>query len=603
MRDLWAEADPVNSYLLMTYQKGAARPTLAALEPGAPLVDPGVLAILTVGNDPRPALLQSVALAAEGYALRHGAERPMRIAQVRVGPRSGFPDLEWALQTTLPGLPQGTPVTTMLVGTDRELQALTGPSAQVASGGSRLELVSGLGAGKTPVLVVSGVDDAALFQAAARLTDLAAPLPEQPAVSFGPRQASPLPTPPALVGGQELSLGELGFSVRRISLSKRYEPAVDIEMPIDFYALDNRKADLILDYDYVPNLSRYAVINVLVNGQHATHVPLDDTAGGQIRGKRVTILLQFLPPGHQPHGVEMSIGPDDVAACHGRKEGERAVTILPSLRLRVPVFARAIQSPDLSLLATTGFPFSQPAQARPSTLLLADPSAQTFSSALMVLAKLTQMTGRPLPGLQITHEAPRNDANLLVVGPVIALPDDLLAAAPIARDRLRAALDFGPDARPQASVAAPGSLGPAGAIIGAAQAADTATRGLGDPVDATAEYARKLQSALPTTRFRARIAEFTYFPVPAIPFDGVVLSMLAAPGSQRIVTFVTGADPSRLSRGVSGLVDAALWDRIDGDIAGWRLYPQEIVTARLRERVSCSPRPAAPAPREFLSRP
>ena len=56
----------------------------------------------------------------------------------------------------------------MLVGTDRELQALTGPSAQIASGGSRLELVSGLGAGKTPVLVVSGVDDAALFQAAAR---------------------------------------------------------------------------------------------------------------------------------------------------------------------------------------------------------------------------------------------------------------------------------------------------------------------------------------------------------------------------------------------------------------------------------------------------
>ncbi len=96
---------------------------------------------------------------------------------------------------------------------------------------------------------------------------------------------------------------------------------------------------------------------------------------------------------------------------------------------------------------------------------------------------------------------------------------------------------------------------------------------------------RKLQSALPTTRFRARIAESTYFPVPAIPFDGVVLSTLAAPGSQRIVTFVTGADPSRLSRGVSGLIDAALWDRIDGDIAGWRLYPQEIVTARLRERV------------------
>ena len=61
----------------------------------------------------------------------------------------------------------------------------------------------------------------------------------------------------------------------------------------------------------------------------------------------------------------------------------------------------------------------------PSSLLLADPSAQTFSSALMVLAKMTQMTGRPLPGLQITHEAPRNEANLLVVGPVIALPDDL----------------------------------------------------------------------------------------------------------------------------------------------------------------------------------
>ena len=443
VRDLWAQADPVNSYLLMTYQKGAARPTLAALEPGAPLVDPGVLAILTVGNDPRPALLQSVALAAEGYALRHGAERPMRIAQVRVGPRSGFPDLERALQTTLPGLPQGTPVTTMLVGTDRELQALTGPSAQVASGGSRLELVSGLGAGKTPVLVVSGVDDAALFQAAARLTDLAAPLPEQPAVSFGPRQASPLPTPPALVGGQESKLRRARLLGAADSSSKRYEPAVDIEMPIDFYALDNRKADLILDYDYVPNLSRYAVINVLVNGQHVTHVPLDDTAGGRIRGKRVTILLNSFRPGTNHMVFEASLGPDDVAACHGRKEGERAVTILPSSRLR----SRSSPVPSSHPTSACSPPraFRSRSRPRPGHRRCCWPTlGQTFSSALMVLAKLTQMTGRPLPGLQITHEAPRNEANLLVVGPVIALPDDLLAAAPIARDRLRAALEFRP---------------------------------------------------------------------------------------------------------------------------------------------------------------
>ena len=212
----------------------------------------------------------------------------------------------------------------------------------------------------------------------------------------------------------------------------------------------------------------------------------------------------------------------------------------------------------------------------------------------MVLAKLTQMTGRPLPGLQITHEAPRNDANLLVVGPVIALPDDLLAAAPIARDRLRAALDSGPDARPQASVPPghrqPGTGGRCPPLIGAARGgrAPPETRGWAIRSTPRPSMPRKLQSALPTTRFRARIAEnVRSFPVPAIPFDGVVLSTLAAPGSRApvLVTFVTGADPSRLSRGVSGLVDAALWDRIDGDIAGWRLYPQEIVTARLRERV------------------
>ncbi len=94
VRDLWAQADPVNSYLLMTYQKGAARPTLTALEPGAPLADPGVLAILTVGNDPRPALLQSVALAAEGYALRHGADRP--IGSPRFGSGRGAASPIWS---------------------------------------------------------------------------------------------------------------------------------------------------------------------------------------------------------------------------------------------------------------------------------------------------------------------------------------------------------------------------------------------------------------------------------------------------------------------------------------------------------------------------
>ncbi|MFL5332363.1 MAG: cellulose biosynthesis cyclic di-GMP-binding regulatory protein BcsB [Geminicoccaceae bacterium] len=583
VRELWAQADPVNSYLLMTYQKGSVSPTLAALDPGAPLADPGVLAILTVGNDPRPAILQAVALAAEGFALRHG-DRPLRIAQVRVSARAGVPDLARALQATLPGLPLGTPVTSMLLGTDRELQPLIGPVPQ-AAGGSRLRLVPGLGTGEAPVLVASGVDDAALFQAALRLSDLTAPLPNQPAVSFGPAQTLAHPPSPTLVSGQEVALGELGFSVRRISSSGRYEPAADIEMPMDFYALDNRKAELILDYDFVPNLSRYAVINVLVNGQHVTHVPLDDADGGQIRGKRVTVLLNSFRPGINRLVFEASLGPDDVAACHAWKGGESAVTILPTSKLRLPVFARAIQSPDLSLLATTGFPFSRQDPARPSALLLADPSPQTFSSALMLLARTAQMIGRPLPSLQITLDAPRNEADLLVVGPVIALPDNLLAAAPIASDRLRAALDSGPDARPQVSVPAPGTRGPAGGIIGTAQAAESATGVLSDPLGATGEYARRLQSALPTTRFRARVAESTYFPVPTIPFDGVVLSTLAAPGSQRTFTFVTGADPTRLSRAVSGLIDAALWDRIDGDIAGWRLYPQEMVTARLRERV------------------
>jgi hypothetical protein len=144
---------------------------------------------------------------------------------------------------------------------------------------------------------------------------------------------------------------------------------------------------------------------------------------------------------------------------------------------------------------------------------------------------------------------------------------------------------------------APASRGLTGGLIAGAQAAETGV--LDDPVGATAQYARKLQSALPTTRFRARIAESTYFPVPAIPFDGVVLSTLASTGSQRTFTFVTSADPSRLSRGVAGLIDAGLWDRIDGDIAGWRLYPQEMVTARLRERVPFA-EPGRPATERIL---
>lgn len=585
VRELWAQADPVNSYLLLTYERGVVPITLSGLEPGAPLVDPGVLQLVTVGSEQRPAVLQALALAAQGYALRHGA-RPLRVVHLRLGPQDGPQALSRELRAPIPGVPQGTPLATLVVGTSRELQAALGPGLR-GGAGSSLELMANPGTGGPPLLVVSGADDTAMLQAAARFADLSSPLPEQAGLSFAGQDAMTVPPMAGMEGGQEVALRDLGFSVRRIPTSGRHEPAVDIEMPADFYALDNRKAELILDYDFVANLSRYAVINVFVNGQHVTHIPLD-SEGGQVRGRRVSVLLNSFRPGTNHMVFEASLGPEQVAACNAWREGQRAVTIHPSSRFRIPVYARAIQAPVLSLLTTTGYPFSRPDLARPSAVLLADPSSETLSSAITILAKMAQMAGRPMQGLQLTHELPQAGANLLVVGALPTVPDELLATAPLDREHLRAALSTGGDARAPGERAAAGSAGAgllaAAGLVGAAQAAEPGV--LEDPLAASGEYARRLQNALPTTRFRARIAESNYFGVPAIPYDGIILTTLPDPKAERTVTFVTAADPRRLARAVAGLVDDALWERIDGDVTGWRLFPQEVVTARLRERVA-----------------
>ncbi|WP_411033308.1 cellulose biosynthesis cyclic di-GMP-binding regulatory protein BcsB [Shinella sp. BYT-45] len=318
---------------------------------------------------------------------------------------------------------------TVLVGTAGDLAPLL-PGLPAAARSSAIASFIDAPSGDRKVFVVSGPDWPSIEGAVeGMVSPVDRPLGVmREALSVRQRNAADMPL---LTGETSLTLASLGVRTNEFS-GRRFRTGFDIGIPSDFYADAYGEAMLMLDAAYSPEVLPGSHVDIYVNGNIASTVPITSRNGGIFRHLPIRVTMRHFRPGPNRIDIETVLltQADKVCAPGASALEEPRFALFDSSEFRMPRFARIAQLPNLAALAGTGFPYN--GQVDPIALYLDRLDAETLSASATFLGKLAVSSGR---ALQVRPEASAlaiGERNAIVVGTISQLPPLVLGQMHIA---------------------------------------------------------------------------------------------------------------------------------------------------------------------------
>lgn len=291
--------------------------------------------------------------------------------------------------------------------------------------GSREALMSAMGATiaateagfdsrQGPVLLVGANAVDALAEA------LSPPRAGEDAVRTGAWQ---LPDAPFADGARRFDFATLGVSSQEVT-GRRASMGFQVALPADFYAEGYAEARLILDGAYSAEVLPGSRIDVYVNNNLASTMPLGARGGGILRSRPLDVTMRHFRPGVNALRLEVVLETAADVACRPGTSaaGAPRFALFDTSRFEIPGFARLGELPDLAATTARAFPYSR-ANA-PLPLVLGDGSDATRSAAATLLSKLAQASGRVIPVKLTAAAIVQGDA--LFVGPANHVPEAVL---------------------------------------------------------------------------------------------------------------------------------------------------------------------------------
>lgn len=315
---------------------------------------------------------------------------------------------------------QGDAGMNLLVGLYKDIARQPGIEGLGAVTGPRVALLPA-GAGRRPMLVVTGQSEQDLVQALAELTR-----PDEPRGTPSGLAALTNYRGFRVAGAGRIPLKDL--SIPSVEFNGRlFRLAFDLVLPPDFYTSDYAKVRLRLDGGYVGGLGPEPQISISVNGRDAATTVLARRDGEVFRGNEIPFPLGRLKPGFNrveilarvPSPADKTCDP--IAAIGAPKR----FLLLDTSELIIPTLARVADMPNLALLTSSAFPLT--AGERPLVFL---PSADKSSvgAAATLVAQMALAAGSVVD-LDVTVTPPADSArSTLVVAPASAVSDATLAA-------------------------------------------------------------------------------------------------------------------------------------------------------------------------------
>lgn len=227
----------------------------------------------------------------------------------------------------------------------------------------------------------------------------------------------------------DYAFSELGAYSQTMDELPGSEYTLDLFLPGNY--LPNREKDAILEVHFTHSGqdADRSYLQVFVGNLFVGDISLSQASEGSYRKRTLALPPQALRPGHnQIRLVNRSAALNAVGQVYPRSN---PLTILDSSRVVIPAAVGARQLPDLSLMARSGFPLTDLHNPGDLTVYITDGDPRTVDSAWTFLAKVAQVSGSYLHGVDLTFTPPEGPRNMLVMGLWQQLSDKWHEGAPL----------------------------------------------------------------------------------------------------------------------------------------------------------------------------
>ncbi|NNU55319.1 cellulose biosynthesis cyclic di-GMP-binding regulatory protein BcsB [Rhizobium indigoferae] len=239
------------------------------------------------------------------------------------------------------------------------------------------------------------------------------------------------PNAPLVFSDTNIALSQLGVETTEFS-GRRLRTSFNIAVPADFYANAYGEAKVLLDAAYTDNVLPGSHIDIYVNDNIASTVPITTTTGGILRHLPIRVTMRHFKPGLNSVAIEAILMTKDDAACApGATAGATPrFALFDTSELEIPDFARVGQRPNLAAMAGTAYPYGRATE--PTPLFIDRVDADTLSAAATLLGQMAITAGHPIAVETVASPNMIGDRDAIFIGSISQMPATALTQTNIA---------------------------------------------------------------------------------------------------------------------------------------------------------------------------
>ncbi|MBY5552846.1 cellulose biosynthesis cyclic di-GMP-binding regulatory protein BcsB [Rhizobium leguminosarum] len=239
------------------------------------------------------------------------------------------------------------------------------------------------------------------------------------------------PNAPLVFSDTNIALSQLGVKTTEFS-GRRLRTSFNIAVPADFYANAYGEAKVLLDAAYTDNVMPGSHIDIYVNDNIASTVPITTTSGGILRHLPIRVTMRHFKPGLNSVAIEAILMTKDDAACApGATAGATPrFALFDTSELQIPDFARVGQRPNLAAMAGTAYPYGRATE--PTPLFIDRVDADTLSAAATLLGQMAITAGHPIAVETVASPNTIGDRDAIFIGSISQMPATALSQTNIA---------------------------------------------------------------------------------------------------------------------------------------------------------------------------
>ncbi len=367
-------------------------------------------------------------------------------------------DYRPAVVTTGNALSAG--VDNIVVGTASELTPYLTSTEQGSINGSFIAVKQLPGDPEHFMLLISGRSYEEVAQAAYAFALVNFPLPDSQYAQINqidfPEKPFYLKNAPIIDPGI-YSFRQLGYDkMRTIKGFNTGSYQIEAYMPGSLSGEDASNVELRLHFVYGAAMRSDSVLNIFVNQEFQYAIRLDQIRGDVHDDFRVYLPVKAFQPGRNVVDIAPRMVPLITDQCELQQVENLLFTLYNDSDMVIPRLAKKTRLPNFTLFSQTGYPFTAAPDGFDLAMMVTERDNTTICAAWMLMGKLAQINSSVLNRAEMTFQVPKSQKNVVVVGPVDTLPDELMETAPISPQRLgRARYLVSVSPKPEASAVGP----------------------------------------------------------------------------------------------------------------------------------------------------